>query len=612
VLAYAALAALAGCSRPQKTGLERLAVLRFENLGPDASAGWMGRAFSEIIATELASAPQTYAISSSRLHSLGQTLGPRPISAPGISAEAPLAVAAGANRLAYGDYRVEGGRIHARMVIEDAQTRRQRVLEEVTVPGADVAGAATALARQVWPEAPEYSTRKAAAVEAYARAIEAQDAATSEESARRAIAEDPDFGAPYLLLAEVQAQQRDRAALVETLQKANARGGGLRQIDRARLETIVAGLSGDIGARQRAVDVIVHLTPNDPGAWRSAAEIAGQRRQYGAAVQGYERALAIEPEDVSSWNQLAYSAAFAGNLPTAMAALRRYQSLRPGDANPLDSMGDVNLMAGRLKEAEEFYLQAAKTAPGFLNGIDQYKAAYAHLMTGDVAGADGLYRQYSGAGAHQAEWLWISGRRKQGYDLLAAQVATLPARDAQAVGYAELALWSLLLGDAPGAASRAQKAVENVTPASAGGVALARYLASPPLSPEAWQARAQQFFPDAGGGTAMRDIALGYAFLLNRQFAPAVAVLRRTYERTGAVPESSTPIELGWALAESGDAQEAAALLSINPVPVVTGPNPLQSLWFPQIFQARAKAAERLGKAEEARGNQALFEKLAR
>jgi tetratricopeptide (TPR) repeat protein len=480
----------------------------------------------------------------------------------------------------------------------------------VTVPGTDVAAAATALARQVWPEARPYNAHNHAAVEAYAKAIEAPDAAASEQSVRQAIAGDPDFGAPYLLLAEIQAQQRNRAGLMETLERANARGTGLPQIDRVRLETIAAGLSGDTAARQRAVDVLVHLTPNDPAAWRSMAEIANLRRQFPQAVQAYERALAIEPEDAASWNQLAYSAAFAGNLPTAMAALRRYQALRPGDPNALDSMGDVNLMSGRLKEAEEFYLQSAKMAPGFLNGAAMYKAAFARLMTGDVAGADALYRQYQGAGVHQAEWLWISGRRKQGYDMLAAQAAGLPTRDAQSVAYAELTLWSLLLDDSAAAAANAQKAVQTVTPATAAGVALARFLAAPPLSPDGWQARAQQFFSDATGA-GMRDVALGYAFLLTRQFGPAVAVLRRTYERAGAAPESSTPIELGRALAETGAAQEAATLLRISPTPAAGGPNPLLSLWFPQIFRARALAAEKLGKAEEAGVNQAVFEKLA-
>ena len=84
------------------------------------------------------------------------------------------------------------------------------------------------------------------------------------------------------------------------------------------------------------------------------------------------------------------------------------------------------------------------------------------------------------------------------------------------------------------------------------------------------------------------------------------------YERSGAAPESSAPIELGRALAETGAAQEAAALLRINPTPAAGGPNPLLSLWFPEVFRARALAAEKMGKGEEARVNQGMFEKLVK
>lgn len=601
-----------GCARKSTPTIERLAVLRFENLGPDTSTDWMGRAFPEVIASELAAAPGTYAIPSSRLHTLGQTLGVRPIAAPGISAEAPLAVAAGANRLAYGQYRVERGMIYARMTIEDPQTHRMRVLESVTAADPDVAAAATALARQLWAKAPAFSAHNAAALEAYAKAVEAPDAATTEQSARQAIADDPDFGLPYLLLAQIEVQQRNRAALMETLQSAVARGTALPQIDRARLEGIAAELSGDAIGRERAADTLVHLTPNDPAAWRSLGEAANARHQYPQAVQAFEHALTVEPEDFTSWNELAYASAFAGNLSTAMASLRRYQALRPTDPNPLDSMGDVNLMCGRLKEAEQFYLQAAKMSPAFLNGAATYKAAIARLVSGDVEGADAIYANYRAADLHRAEWLWISGRRRQGYDMLSAQAAGLPSRDAQSVAYAELAIWSLLLGNPPAASAMSQKAIETATPVSSGIVALARFLAAPSLSPGEWEARAQQFFPaPPGGENAARDLALGYAFLLSSQFQPAAAALRRSYDRSPASPESSTPVELGWALVETGDLQQAATLLRTNPVPSANGPGPLTALYFPQIFRARAELAERQGKADEARANQRIFEELA-
>jgi TolB-like protein len=112
-----------GCERRPTPGIQRLAVLRFENLTPDPATDWMGRAFSEVITAELAGASDVYAIPSSRLHTLNQAMGAHPISAPGISAEAPLAVAAGANRIAYGDYSISGGRLRCTVTVEDPQTR---------------------------------------------------------------------------------------------------------------------------------------------------------------------------------------------------------------------------------------------------------------------------------------------------------------------------------------------------------------------------------------------------------------------------------------------------------------------------------------------------------
>ncbi len=604
------LVLLAACARRPAPAVDRLAVLRFENLGADASTDWMGRAFSEIIASELAAAPRTYSIPSSRLHSLGHTLGPRPIAIPGISAEAPLAIAAGANHLVYGTYRVEGGRIYARMTIEDLETRRQRSFEAVAAPDPDVAAAATALARQVWPQAPSYSAHTAAAVEAFAKAVEAPGIPASEELVRRAIADDPDFGQAYLLLAELEAQQHHTAALTDTLQNASARGTALSQIDRAHLETIAAGINGDANGRRRAIDLLLRLTPNDPGVWRSAAEMAGARHEYAQAAGAYERALVVEPEDVASWNQLAYAAVFSGNLPAAMTALRRYQAMRPGDPNALDSMGDVNFIAGQFKQAEGFYLQAFHISPTFLNGGDQYKAAFARLMTGDVPGAGALFEKYPAAAPHRPEWLWLTGHRRQAYEMLAAETPALPTRDAQTIGYSELAIWALQLEDTAGAAEMARKAVDGVTPGTAGVAALARYLAVSPLSPSAWETRAEQFFPNPSAVGA-RDLALGYAHLLSLQFGPAAEALRRAYDGSATAPESGLATDLGWALIETGDDKAAAPLLRLNPVPSAGGPGPTLSLVFPQIFHARALLAQKQGKAEEARANQALFEKLS-
>src|SRR5580658_4806342 len=144
---------MAGCSQiAQKRAAtpepQRFAILRFENLGADSAADWMGRALAEVVSTELSGAPGLTVISTGEIHAFDRTLGVRPISAPGISAERPDALAAGANRLGYGDYSVRAGRLYARLSIEDAHTGRVAKAVAVSTATIDVLGAATGLARQ--------------------------------------------------------------------------------------------------------------------------------------------------------------------------------------------------------------------------------------------------------------------------------------------------------------------------------------------------------------------------------------------------------------------------------------------------------------------------------
>src|ERR1035441_11068566 len=77
---------LTGCIRPPAgTPVERLAVLRLENLSGDASLGWVGRALSEIVTGDLSGAGPPRVISSASIHALDRALGVRPISARGLS-----------------------------------------------------------------------------------------------------------------------------------------------------------------------------------------------------------------------------------------------------------------------------------------------------------------------------------------------------------------------------------------------------------------------------------------------------------------------------------------------------------------------------------------------
>ena len=70
----------------------------------------------------------------------------------------------------------------------------------------------------------------------------------------------------------------------------------------------------------------------------------------------------------------------------------------------------------------------------------------------------------------------------------------------------------------------AQKAIALGGTTSVGHAMVARFLALPPASSTEWVVRAEQQFPGAGQ-TEIKNFALAYALLVNREF-PAAALLR--------------------------------------------------------------------------------------
>jgi len=609
---------LAACGRKTAAEPEHVAILRFENLGSDASADWMGRAFSEIIAAELAGIPNNFVIPSNRMHSLDRTLGERPAAAPGISAERSMAILAGANRIGYGEYAVRGGKVEARLTLEDPQTGRTAAV--LSVSAGDVITAATGLARGLSPRAVRYETSNQEAVRRYITALESGSLARRMQDAEAAIASDPNFGPPYRLLAEARMQQQDRAGALAALDQALARGSAIPAAERARIELMAAGLRNDSAARERALSGLANANPGDAENWRSLGDTAFARHDYRPAVEAFQKALHLQPNDANVLNQLAYSQAFTGDLDGALATLRRYQSLRPADANPVDSLGDIQLMYGHLREAEDLFLEADKKDRKLLGAGDLLKAAMARLMTGDVPGASALDRQFVAARTelhdpavpvYEAGWSWISGNRKAAREQLrrfARGAETGPLKDMSSHAYSELAIWSLAVGDRGAAAQWSLKAATLAGSQSRAADALVvRFLSQPSASAAEWSARADRIFrnvPQSG----IRNLSLAYALLLDRQFAAASAALRRLYESPDTDP--GLPILLAWSLMESGHEEEAAPLLRFNPVPQYTGMGLYTPFYFPRLYELRSRLAAKAGRAGEARANHELFEKL--
>jgi len=282
----------------------------------------------------------------------------------------------------------------------------------------------------------------------------------------------------------------------------------------------------------------------------------------------------------------------------------------------------VNLLFGRWGEAENFYLQAAKKDPAFLAGGAYRKAAMARLMSGDVSGASVLDQQYRNRRTesrdplveyYRAEWLWVSGNRKEAYQRLAEFARNTESgslRQAAGEAYAELAVWSVALGNRGAAAQMAQKAGSLAGPASATTVAIAQFLAQPSAPAAEWAARASRAFPQPAE-RALRDRALAYALLADRQFAAASQILKPIYQSGGPGADEGVALMLAWCDLETGQPKEAAGLLRFNPLPSRTGIEPFRVFYFPRLFYLRGRIAVAAGQTDAARAQFRLFLQLS-
>jgi Flp pilus assembly protein TadD len=601
---------LAACARPQApAGPDHVAILRFENTGSDLSTDWQGRALTEILTQEVDGIPSV------RLRSFNRTLGPRPISAPGISTEFTEALAAGATRVAYGEFAERNGRLETRITVEDLRTSKMVKVAEASVPAGDVYGAATALARQLSAHPASYPTHNAGALMHYCKALEAADSATADRELEQAFAADPDFPAPYTPLAQTRLQRQDRVGAEAILQKGIA-NTAIPALDRARFEVELAQLRGDAPARIAALGRLAKLEPNDAPVWHTLGDLAYVRHDYAQAKQAFEKAVAITPDDADLYNSLGYAAVQAGDLNAAVAALKRYRSLRPKEANPIDSLGDIYLVAGKFAEAESSYLETVKAFPGFLGDIDLMKAAMARLMTGDVAAADKVAGQYFAARQQakdplvdyrRAQWDWVAGRRRQAARAMEAFARASEAnpglRDAASHAWSDLTVWRLMLGDRDGATQAVQKAISLATQNSAGNAVVSRFLTLPDASPAEWGSRANQQF---GAQTAIKNVALVYALLLNRQYLAAQAILEPVWTNGAALADEGLPVLLAWCYIETGRPKDAEPLLRPYPIPPVNGLSAYTGMYFPRFFYLRARIESQPQAQDDSRKFQTL------
>ncbi|MCS7316480.1 MAG: tetratricopeptide repeat protein [Bryobacterales bacterium] len=575
----AALLLVGACRRGPEHRFVRLAVPWFENLTGEPGYQWWGPALADLIAEAAAGSATVHVLPAQS-----------PWEAAGLRA----------THLLHGFFAIEGDRLRLEAALEDVARRaveRRFVVE--SPPAAGPGPLADRLATQLGLRSRSVAGRDARSLETYIAAARAPDPAPLLE---RAIAADPCFLAPYLLLARVRLAKGDREGAVAVLGRALA--AKLDPIARSRAELALAGIRGDAAAHRRALETLASLVPADPEIRQALAALSVGRRDYSGALRAYREALERDPANAALLNEAAYAAAYAGNFREAVSLLDRYRQLRPGDPNPADSLGDVHFMMGQFSRAASLYLDSVKIAPDSVTAVSLFKAAWARWLEGDREAADRHMGEFlAGRQAardpllelRRAQWHYLTGRSAEAVSRLRGVVDGQPPGELRALAAGFLAAWSLEAGDREQARRYAAAARAARTPQARQLARLCAALAEGPNPPGVWTGRLRDAFPDPAEGI-LRDTALAYALLLEGQFREALPVLQGLLERTPPLPEEILPVLSAWAADASG--QDPGPWLVRWPAPPLAFPQPFEFLAWPRVVYLQARRTELAGAHE--------------
>ena len=396
---------LLSCSRGSTTRepVERLAILPFENLSGSAGLDWVSRVSSAILAYDL-TGPQN--VHPARLDSLRD------------------ARLDNASRYLEGYFASEHGMLTFHSTIENPDTRKIQSIALVSAQTDNVIAAMNKLAKDLNPKARSFPNCSQATLESYGQS-----------------APDPTCAPAYLPLAESLLARGDRDGAAHAAATALALPN-VDPIDRAQFEFLAATAKGDAGAKLQALKKLAALLPSDPELLRNMGDLQVAQRDFPSAVKTFEAAAQADPDDAQTWNLLGYAHAYVHDLKGAMAALDRYQSmLPPEESNGLDSMGEISFYLGDFASAERYFFKAYQKNE--VASAELIKSAEAHLMTGDLPGADRLLAQKTNWNPiESAQWNFMTGRRKKAI----ASLESLPPNPAIQT---QLALWKAQTGLAP-------------------------------------------------------------------------------------------------------------------------------------------------------------------
>jgi tetratricopeptide (TPR) repeat protein len=380
--------------------VDRLALLPFENLTGDASLDWIASAAPSIVVAEITGAANILPL---RVETVRDAYRNR------------------ATRFVHGYFTRRGAGLHFQMEIEDP-ARHKMVAAEAA--DGTLLFAMNDVARKLAPGARPFSTTNPDAVAAWGHG-----------EFERAVTIDPDFGSAWGYWVEQLVSSGKQSEADAVAARALARPSLRSPLDRAQLQLISTTIEKNVAGRNAALTALVGMSPNDVSLLSALAETETLARRFPAAASLYRRILEIDPGSAVAMNSLGYAEANAGHLDAATKALQQYGKSLDQSTNSLDSLGEVYFLNGRFTEAERYFQQAYRRDPRFLAGSTLMKAAYAHWLGGDLAGADAIFQRYRDDRRNQkdmsavwreATWLYATGRREQGIAKLMEASADQP------------------------------------------------------------------------------------------------------------------------------------------------------------------------------------------
>lgn len=548
---------LTGCSRkpPTELGdLQRIAIPAFENLSSDISLDWVGQAVSGVIGTQLSGLPTVIPIEPQSLRDVDTGR---------------------LNKLVQGYYTIAGDQLRLTAQVRDpAALKNIKVISAAGSRSVGVLPLIDSLAHQIDPAAHPYSTKDETAVQQYFQAVSAASPDRMIADLELAAKADPSFGPAYLARIQMLLARGNTDGARQAIAEAAQHSKNFSPVDRAKFDVLRARLDGTQQQSAASVSRLAALLPTDISVWQMLASLRTASNDFAQASQAYQSALKVDPGSIPLLNLLAYTQAFAGDVNGALNTVDRYRKLAPDDANAFDTAAEIDFFAGRFAEAEHNFVEANRRNNTLLNGAELYRAAVAAFLAGNIKAANDYFNVYTGflkAGrdplisVRQAIWAYQTGDRSAVSELQNyANRKDTPAGSAS-IAHAQLAIWFMDSGQTDRAREEAARALAMASnPADKNFAGLTSFLVAPNIKASEWKLRAERA---AAGQAMLQRQLLGYALLLQKEYADAVPVWKAIYDASGLEAMGEPKVLLAYAYLQAGLKREAADLMKTGVLP---------------------------------------------